>query len=42
MLRIIVLMFTVGVGICLAQADRAAVTGTISDPSHSADCRALK
>ncbi len=36
MLRIIVLMFTMGIGICLAQADRAAVTGTVRDPSHSA------
>ena len=36
MLRIIVLMFTVGIGACLAQADRAAVTGTVRDPSHSA------
>ncbi len=35
MLRIIVFMFTAGVGICLAQADRAAVTGTVRDPSHS-------
>ncbi|HKE24546.1 MAG TPA: carboxypeptidase regulatory-like domain-containing protein [Bryobacteraceae bacterium] len=31
-----ILIFTVGAGICLGQADRAAVTGTITDPSHAA------
>jgi hypothetical protein len=36
MLRFIFLIFTVASGICLAQADRAAVTGTITDPSHLA------
>src|SRR5215467_11882898 len=36
MLKIIVLIFTIGVGACLAQADRAAVTGTISDQAHLA------
>ena len=36
MLKIIVLALTVGLGMSLAQADRAAVTGTISDQTHSA------
>jgi Carboxypeptidase regulatory-like domain/TonB dependent receptor len=36
MFKIVVLIFTVGIGICLAQADRAAVNGTISDPTHAA------
>ena len=35
MLKVIVFTLTIGLGLCLAQADRAAVTGTISDPSHS-------
>jgi hypothetical protein len=35
-LKIIVLASTIGLGICLAQADRAAVTGTITDQSHTA------
>src|SRR5579863_2457919 len=34
MLKIVVLALTMWLGICLAQADRAAVTGTISDQSH--------
>jgi hypothetical protein len=36
MLKSAVLIFTVGAGICLGQADRAAVTGTITDQSHAA------
>jgi hypothetical protein len=35
MLKVIVFTLIIGSGLCLAQADRAAVTGTISDPSHS-------
>src|SRR5215469_9021215 len=35
-LKIIVIAFTIGLGTCLAQADRAAVTGTITDQSHAA------
>src|SRR5262249_19605785 len=35
MLKIAVLTLSVGLGLCLAQADRAAVTGTLSDPSGS-------
>src|SRR5271157_1068640 len=35
MLKVIVAALTIGPGLCLAQADRAAVTGTISDPSNS-------
>lgn len=31
-----VFTFTVGTGICLAQVDRAAVTGTITDPTQAA------
>ena len=34
MLKAAVLAMIVSVGICFAQADRAAVTGTISDPTH--------
>ena len=34
MLKVIVFTL-IGSGLCFAQADRAAVTGTISDPSHS-------
>lgn len=33
---IIVLAFTAGLGVCLAQSDLAAVTGTIADPTHAA------
>jgi Carboxypeptidase regulatory-like domain/TonB dependent receptor len=36
MLKIAVIIFTVGTGICLAQADRASITGTIMDQSHKA------
>jgi hypothetical protein len=36
MLRITILAFVVGLGICMAQADRAAVTGTIFDQTHAA------
>ena len=36
MLKIVVLTFTIGIGMSLAQADRAAVTGTIFDPTHMA------
>jgi Carboxypeptidase regulatory-like domain len=36
MRRIVVLIFTVGAGVCLAQADRASITGTITDESHAA------
>jgi hypothetical protein len=36
MLKIAVLIFMVGTGICLAQADRASITGTITDQSHKA------
>ena len=36
MLKIVVLASTIGIGTCFAQADRAAVTGTITDQSHSA------
>ncbi len=35
MLKASILMFTIGSALCFAQADRASVTGTISDPSHS-------
>src|SRR5215831_13906563 len=35
MLKVIVLTVTIGSSVCLAQTDRAAVTGAISDPSHS-------
>src|SRR5271169_305267 len=35
MLKVVIFALTIGSGLCLAQADRAAVTGTISDPSHS-------
>jgi hypothetical protein len=34
--KTIILTLTLGLGLCLAQADRAAVTGTISDPTHAA------
>jgi hypothetical protein len=36
MLKIIALTFTIGLGTCLAQADRAALTGTITDASQAA------
>jgi hypothetical protein len=36
MLKITILTFVVGLGVCMAQADRAAVTGTIFDQTHSA------
>ena len=36
MLKITILAFVVGLGVCMAQADRAAVTGTIFDQTHSA------
>ncbi|HEX3879773.1 MAG TPA: carboxypeptidase regulatory-like domain-containing protein [Bryobacteraceae bacterium] len=36
MIKIAVLALTIGIGVCAAQADRAAVTGTISDQSHAA------
>jgi Carboxypeptidase regulatory-like domain len=36
MLKISILAFVVGLGVCMAQADRAAVTGTIFDQTHSA------
>jgi hypothetical protein len=36
MLKITMLAFVVGLGVCMAQADRAAVTGTIFDQTHSA------
>src|ERR1700733_14218143 len=34
MLKTILLTVTAGLGVCLSQADRAGVTGTISDPTH--------
>jgi hypothetical protein len=34
--KLTVLSLTIGLGICLAQADRAAITGTITDQSHTA------
>jgi hypothetical protein len=34
MFKTILLTITVGLGVCLGQADRAGVTGTISDPTH--------
>src|SRR5580704_15018458 len=34
MSRAIFLTITVGLGVCLGQADRAGVTGTVSDPTH--------
>jgi hypothetical protein len=36
MIKNVFLLLTAGAVICLAQADRAAVTGTITDPSHTA------
>src|SRR5215471_14042035 len=36
MLKITIVALVVGLGVCLAQADRAAVTGTIFDQTHSA------
>src|ERR1700751_5360890 len=36
MLKISILAFVAGLGICMGQADRAAVTGTIFDQTHSA------
>jgi hypothetical protein len=35
MLKILILTLTMAAGSCWAQADRAAVTGTISDPTHA-------
>src|SRR5262245_3756587 len=36
MVRITILALVVGLGVCMAQADRAAVTGTVFDQTHSA------
>jgi hypothetical protein len=36
MQKIIVLAITIGLGTCFAQADRAALTGTITDPTQAA------
>ena len=36
MLKIAILALVVGLGVCTAQADRAAITGTIFDQTHSA------
>jgi hypothetical protein len=36
MFKIIVLILTAGLGVCFAQADQAAITGTISDLTQAA------